>query len=90
MQKLKLRLVLLSVGTVLTLFLSHAVAQAACDHRKFGGNAYGKYDCTLITSCGGWCYYSCSCSDLFPGYTCDDVLKEAGFEIVAGGPPCSG
>lgn len=87
MKNLKLRLVLLFVGTVLTLGLSHQVALATCANVEAGGNAYGDYDCRLIGSCNGWCYYSCECSNLFPGYTCDDVLIEAGFEIVSG-PEC--
>ena len=82
MKSLKLRLVLMSVATVLTLGLSHRVAQAtACADIIAGGNVYGDYDCRLTTFCGGWCYYNCTCSDIFPGYTCRDVLVEAGFEF---------
>lgn len=86
MKSLKLRLVLLCIGTFLTLGLSHAVAQAACADIVAGGNAYGNYDCRLRGSCGGWCYYNCTCSDLFPGSTCDDVLNEAGFETYENYP----
>jgi hypothetical protein len=82
MKSLKLRLVLLCISAVLTLGLSHAVAQTCAD-RDVGGNAYGNYDCTLSSSCGGWCYYDCTCSDLFHGYTCNNVLEEAGFELVS-------
>ena len=82
MKSLKLRMGLLCLGTLLMLGLSHAVAQAACANRQVGGNALGDYDCRLIDSCGGWCYYECTCSNLFPGYTCKDVLNEAGFEPV--------
>lgn len=88
MKSLKLRLILFCLGTVLTLGLSHAVAQACADIDA-GSNVYGSWDCRLTNQCGGWCYYSCTCSDLFPGYTCDDVLDEAGFEDVEpGGPQC--
>ena len=83
MKNLKLKLILLCVTTVLTLGLSHEVAQAACRQVEAGGTVYGSYDCRLSRICGGWCYYSCSCTNLFPGMTCDDVLKEAGFEIVS-------
>lgn len=83
MKNLKLRLVLLCLATFLTLGFSQKVAQAACTHIEAGGNAYGNYDCRLTASCGGWCYYSCTCTNLFPGFSCDDVLKEAGFEIVS-------
>jgi hypothetical protein len=83
MKSLKLRLVLLCISTVLTLGLSHAVAQASgCAHIEAGGNAYGDFDCTLTGYCGGWCYYNCNCTNLFPGYSCNDVLLEAGFELV--------
>ena len=89
MKSLKLRLVLLSLGTVLTLGFSHVVAEAAagCADIEAGGNVYGSYDCRLTTFCGGWCYYDCTCSDLFPGYTCRNVLEEAGFEF-SDGPQC--
>lgn len=86
MKKLKLRLALLGLGTVLTLGLSHSVAQACADIMG-GSTVYGDYDCRLTNACGGWCYYNCTCSNLFPGYTCDDVLDEAGFERVEG-PQC--
>ena len=82
MKTLKLRLILLFAGTALTLALSHVAADAACADRDVGGTVYGNYDCALTASCGGWCYYDCTCSNLFPGYTCDDVLVEAGFELV--------
>ena len=81
MKSLKLKLVLLCIATFVTLGLSHEVAQAKCIDRMVGGNAYGDYDCTFTDYCGGWCYYSCTCSNVFPGYTCDDVLIEAGFTL---------
>jgi len=88
MKSLKLRLVLLSVATVLTLGLSHRAAQASgCSNIIFGGNVYGNYDCRLTVSCGGWCYYDCTCSNMFPGYSCEDVLIEAGFDF-GGSPSC--
>jgi len=86
MKNLKLRLLLLCLGTVLTLGFSHAVAQACADISA-GGTVYGDFDCRLTNACGGWCYYSCTCSNLFPGYNCTNVLEEAGFEIVSG-PQC--
>lgn len=88
MKSLKLRFVLLCLGTILTLGLSHEVARAdgRCYDIEAGGNVYGSYDCRLTQFCGGWCYYECTCSDVFPGHTCDDVLTEAGFEV--NGPPC--
>jgi hypothetical protein len=82
MKSLKLRVGLLCLATFLTLGLSHRVALAACASVEAGGNVYGDYDCRLVDSCGGWCYYECTCSNLFPGKTCDDVLHEAGFEPV--------
>jgi hypothetical protein len=84
MKSLKLRFVLLCISTVLTLCLSYGIAYAGggCADRLAGGNAYGNFDCTYTGYCGGWCYYICSCSGVFPGYSCDDVLTEAGFEIV--------
>lgn len=82
MKILRFRLILLCLGSVLTLGLSHAVAQAACNDIEAGGTVYGKYDCRLTHTCGGWCYYRCECTNLFPGYTCEDVLRQAGFEIV--------
>jgi len=81
MKSLKLRLVLLCIGTALTLGLSHEVAQACADIVA-GGNAYGDYDCRLTNQCNGWCYYSCTCSNVTAGYTCNNVLDEAGFEEV--------
>lgn len=87
MKNLKLRILFLSLAAVLTLGLSAAVAHASCPQRWVGGNAYGNFDCTFIGECAGWCYYSCSCSNLFPGHTCNDVLTEAGFETVAA-PQC--
>lgn len=88
MKNLKLRLIMLGIGTVLTLGLSHEVANAAaCANIEAGGNVYGNFDCRLTTTCGGWCYYDCTCTNLFPGYTCDDVLVEAGFELVSS-PAC--
>jgi hypothetical protein len=86
-KSLKLRLLLLCIGTVLTLGLSHAVAQASCADIDVGSNVYGDYDCRLTNVCGGWCYYNCTCSNVRFGYTCDNVLDEAGFE-VASGPQC--
>ena len=83
MKNLKLRLILLCCAAVLTLGLSHQVAQAACNQIEAGANAYGSYDCRLTHMCGGWCYYQCSCTKIFPGQTCDDVLREAGFETVS-------
>lgn len=80
MNSLKLRLIFLCLATVLTLGLSHVVAQAACADIEMGGNVYGDYDCRLRASCEGACYYNCTCSNLFPGYTCNHVLDEAGFE----------
>ena len=87
MKILKLRLIFLCLGTVLSLGLSHAAAQTACPKIEAGGTVYGNYDCRLRHSCGGWCYYSCTCTNLFPGYSCDDVLSEAGFE-TASSPDC--
>ena len=86
MKNLKLRFVLLFTATVLTVGLSNVVAHAACAYRDAGGNAYGDYDCKLVTFCGGWCYYECECKNLFPGYTCDDVLREAGFDVNSSAP----
>lgn len=87
MKILKLRWAMLCIGAVLTLGFSHAVAQACADIDA-GGNAYGSYDCRLIGECEGWCYYRCTCSNLFPGKTCNDVLTEAGFEMVQSGGGC--
>lgn len=83
MKNLKLKLILFCIATVLTLGLSHEVAQASCAQIEAGGTVYGRYECRLKHMCGGWCYYTCECSNLFPGMTCDDVLREAGFEIVS-------
>ena len=80
MKNFKLRLILLCLATVLTLGLSHQVAQASCVQIDAGANAYGRYDCRLKYTCGGWCYYTCVCTNVFPGFSCDDVLQEAGFE----------
>ncbi len=80
MRSLKLRVVMLCVATVLTLGLSHTAAQA-CTKILAGGNVYGDYDCRLSTYCEGWCYYNCTCSNVFQGYSCDDVLVEAGFTL---------
>lgn len=81
MKRLKLRLLLLFAGSILTLGLSHVAAQAACADIIAGGNVYGDFDCRLTVFCGGWCYYECTCNTIFPGHTCDDVLVEAGFEM---------
>ena len=82
MKRLKLRLSLLFAGAILTLGLSQVAAQAAgCANIVAGGNVYGNFDCRLTVYCAGWCYYDCTCSNMFPGYTCDDVLVEAGFEM---------
>lgn len=86
MKSLKLKFVLLLTATVLTVGLSNVAAHAACPHRDVGGNVYGDYDCKLTGYCGGWCYYECTCKNLFPGYTCDDVLLEAGFEVNVSSP----
>jgi len=84
MKSLKLRVVLLCVATILTLNLSYAVAHAGgCATDEMGGNAFGDYDCKLAGSCGDLCYYECTCRNVFPGYNCKDVLKEAGFQIVS-------
>ena len=85
MKNLKLRFVLICIGTVLTLCLSYGVARASgggCANIQAGGNAYGNFECKLIDFCGGWCYYECKCTNLFPGKTCKDVLEEAGFEVL--------
>ena len=81
MKSLKMRLLLLCMGTLLTLGLSHAVARAdiGCADIDAGDNVYGSWDRRLTGQDRNWCYYSCTCSNLFPGYTCDDVLTEAGF-----------
>jgi hypothetical protein len=82
MKNLKLRFVSMCIASLLTLGLSYAFAQAQCADVDAGGTVYGNYDCRLETSCGGYCYYNCTCSNVMRGYTCDDVLKEAGFELV--------
>ena len=87
MKSLKLKFVLFFTAAMLMLGLSNVAAHAACPYRDVGGNAYGDYDCELIVYCGGWCYYQCTCKNLFPGYTCDDVLQEAGFELNSN-PQC--
>jgi hypothetical protein len=86
MKRLKLRLLLLVISTVVTLGLSHVAAQACADY-EVGGNAYGDYKCRFTHYCNGWCYYDCDCFNLFPGFSCNKVLEEAGFEIVAA-PEC--
>jgi hypothetical protein len=86
MKSLKLRLLMLCLGTVLTLGLSHTAAQTCID-TVAGSNVYGDYDCRFTQACAGWCYYNCNCTNLFPGYTCNNVLMEAGFELVEG-PQC--
>ena len=86
MKILKLRLIFFCLGTVLSLGLSHAAAQT-CNQIEAGGTVYGKYDCRLTNTCGGWCYYRCVCTNIFPGYSCDDVLQAAGFEVVSS-PDC--
>ena len=89
MKNRKLWLLFILIGTVLTLGLSHQVAHAAgCASIEVGGNVYGSYDCRLITACGGSCYYNCTCDNIFAGYTCDNVLHEAGFEDVDPNDPC--
>ena len=80
MRSQKLRVIMLCLGVVMTLGLSHAAAQA-CDKVIAGGNAYGKFDCRSTGSCAGWCLYSCTCADVFPGFDCDQVLVEAGFTL---------
>ncbi len=82
MKNLKLRLSLLCLATVLTLGLSHQVAQASCAQIEAGGTVYGRYQCQLTHMCGDWCHYTCECTNVFPGYSCDDVLTAAGFETV--------
>jgi hypothetical protein len=85
MKSLKLRVGLLCLTTMLVLGLSNVIA-AACADVEAGGNAYGDYDCRFKAACGGWCYYECTCSNVFPGHTCEDVLEEAGFEMVQSVP----
>lgn len=86
MRILTLRVIMLCLATVVTLGLSHTTAQACIDIIA-GQNAYGKYDCRYSGSCAGWCFYNCTCSALTDGYTCDDVLVEAGF-ILGESPNC--
>jgi len=86
MRSLKLRVTMLCLATVVTLGLSHTAAQA-CEKIIAGANVYGEYDCRYLASCAGWCYYNCTCTNLFPGYACDDVLVEAGF-ILSDSPKC--
>ena len=86
MRNLKLRVIMLFLATVLTLGLSHTAAQA-CVNIIAGGNAYGNFDCRLTSVCDGECYYQCTCSDVFRGKTCEDVLLEAGF-ILGEAPKC--
>ena len=81
MKSLKVRLLAVLIGTVLTLCLSHVVAQAACENIVAGANVYGSYECRYAYECGGWCYYTCTCSNQFPGFSCNKVLEEAGFEL---------
>jgi len=87
MKSLKLRLLLLCTATVFTLCSAHVVAKACADIDS-GSNVYGSWDCRLTQECEGWCYYSCTCSNLFAGYTCNDVLREAHFELVQGTGGC--
>ena len=82
MKSLKLRFVVMSLATILTLGLSYAAAQAQCAQIQAGGTVYGDYDCRLIGECGDWCYYSCKCTNLQFGASCDTVLIEAGFEFA--------
>ena len=88
MKSLKLRFVSMCLATMLTLGLSYVVAQAQCAQRQTGGSVYGDYDCKLTASCDGWCYYSCTCSNLRFGASCDKVLLEAGFEFAERDPVC--
>jgi hypothetical protein len=48
-----------------------------CEETVFGTNVYGDYEGKLISSAGR-CNYVWSCHNLFPGYSCNDVLVEAG------------
>jgi hypothetical protein len=86
MKSLKRRLLMLCIGTILTLGLSHEVARASggCADVIAGGNVYGTFDCRFDSSCGGSCYYLCTCPTLYwpQDHDCADVLIEAGFEIV--------
>jgi hypothetical protein len=86
MRSMKLRAIMLCIATALTLGLSHTAAQA-CTKIIAGENVYGKYNCQFTAFCEGWCYYDCTCADMFPGYSCDNVLVEAGF-ILGDSPKC--
>ena len=90
MRSLKLRFLLLCLGTVLTLGLSHQVARASggCADIMAGGNYNGSYDCRFDVQCGNTCWYLCTCPEVYPWATCADVLTTAGFTVVEGGPPC--
>ena len=83
MKSLKLRLLAVLTGAVLTLGLSHVVAQASCADYIGGGNVYGDFECRFVSECNNTCNYDCTCRNLFPGYSCKKVLEEAGFELVA-------
>jgi hypothetical protein len=87
MKSLKLRLLAVLIGTVLTLGLSLAVAHADCPDYEGGSTTYGDFECARTHICGEWCYYSCTCRNVFPGKSCKDVLADAGFEIVQS-PQC--
>jgi hypothetical protein len=55
MQKLKARVLLLLIGTIVSLGLSYQVAQASgCADVEGGGTVYGDYDCRLFKECGGY------------------------------------
>jgi isoprenylcysteine carboxyl methyltransferase (ICMT) family protein YpbQ len=88
MKSRKLRFVLMFLATILSLGLSYAAAQAQCAKIDAGGTVYGDYDCRLITTCHGWCYYSCTCTNLRFGASCDTVLLEAGFVLTESEPLC--
>jgi len=88
MKSLKPRFVLMCLATILTVGLSYVAAQGQCADRQVGGSVYGDYDCKLIGYCAGWCYYSCSCTNLRFGADCDKVLVEAGFELAERDPVC--
>ena len=88
MKSLKLRFALMSLATILTLGLSYAAAQAQCAKIQAGGTIYGEYDCRFTAYCNGWCYYSCTCTNLRFGASCDTVLLEAGFELAERDPVC--
>jgi hypothetical protein len=88
MKSLKPRFVLMCLATILTLGLSYVAAQARCADIEVGGSVYGDYDCRLIASCYGWCYYHCTCKNLNFGADCDKVLLEAGYELAESDPVC--